>query len=340
MKLPYYFLILILSILSINSTYSQKRKRKPAVPVTEAPVLPLTPLLENLKPVNTMLVLSTTPIRVPYVRLTNWENKNIIGFDLNEIAFVNWSAGGTSSISGLFKGNFTRIRTTETSKWVNELIVRYGINKQDGLELRKSDDEFRLNSTFGYRKDETSNWYHSAKFNFNTQFTNGYKYPDTDHPISRPFAPAYTFLGTGADYFNKEKQFDLYLSPLTFKNTLVLDQTLADKGAFGVPKGELSKTEMGILITNFYKKEVWRNITMENRLSLYSDYLNNFGNIDVDWKLQFDLIVNQYVSANIGTHVLYDDDVKTIEEVNGVNVLKGPKLQLKQSLGIGMVYTF
>lgn len=348
MKLSYYFLILFVSTISINS-YSQ-RKRKPVKSVV--PAGPITPLLETLKPVNTLLVISTAKVRVPYVRRTNWENKNVVGFDLNEIAFVNWSAGGTSSISGLLKGNFTRMYITENSKWVNELIVRYGINKQDGLEVRKSDDELRLNSTFGYRKNETTNWYHSAKFNFNTQFTNGYKYPDTDHPISKPFAPAYTFLGAGADYFDKAKLFDVYISPLTFKSTLVLDQKLADKGAFGVEKatydsagnlisrGKLSKNEMGFLITNYYKKEVWKNITMENRLSLYSDYLNNFGNIDVDWKLQFDLIVNQYVSANIGTHILYDDDVKTTEEVNGETVIKGPKLQLKQSLGIGMVYVF
>lgn len=338
MKLPHYLLILFASTVSIHS-YSQKKKT-------------ITPVAATIKPVTTMVVTPTITLRSTYIRLTNWENKNIVGFDLNEIAFMNWSAGGTSSISGLLKGNFTRIRTTENTKWVNELIVRYGINKQDGIEIRKSDDELRFNSTFGYKRNELSNWYHSAKFNFNTQFTNGYVYPDTDHAISKPFAPAYTFLGAGADYYNKEKKFEIYLSPLTFKNTLVLDETLANKGAFGVSeatydsegnlisKGSQSKTEIGILITNYYKKEVWKNITMENRLSLYSDYLNNFGNIDVDWKLQFDLVVNQYVSANIGTHIIYDDDIKTTEEVDGELVTKGPKLQLKQSLGIGLVYNF
>ncbi|MES2575037.1 MAG: DUF3078 domain-containing protein [Bacteroidota bacterium] len=338
MKLSYLLLILFSLTISTNS-YSQKKK-------------PIIPIIVALKPVTTTVITPKYTVRAAYFRLSNWENKNIIGFDLNEIAFMNWSAGGTSSISGLLKGDFTRIRTTENTKWVNELIVRYGINKQDGFAIRKSDDELRFNSTLGYRKNESSNWYHSAKFNFNTQFTNGYKYPDTDHPISKPFAPAYTFLGAGADYYDKAKKLDIYISPLTFKNTLVLDQTLANKGSFGVTKatydsegnliskGKLSKTEMGFLITNYYKKEVWKNITMENRLSLYSDYLNNFGNIDVDWKLQFDLVVNKYVSANIGTHILYDDDVKTTEEINGETVIKGPKLQLKQSLGIGMVYAF
>jgi hypothetical protein len=27
----------------------------------------------------------------------------VIGFDVSEIAFVNWNAGGTSSVSGLLK---------------------------------------------------------------------------------------------------------------------------------------------------------------------------------------------------------------------------------------------
>lgn len=318
-----------------------------------------TPLVVEIKPITTIKPFPTTtsvvaknPVKIALVIISHWTNKNTIGFDLSEIAFVNWNAGGTSSISGLFKGHFLRTRSDINSEWVNELIFRYGINKQEGLDIIKSDDEFRFNSTFGYRKDTLSNWYFTAKFNFKTQFTNGYKYPDTSNPISKPFAPAYTFLGVGADYFNKEKKFDIYISPLTLKNTLVLDQELANKGAFGMIKatydsagniitsGENSRSEIGFLVTNYYKKEVWKNITLENRLSLYTDYINDFGNIDVEWKLQFDLLVNQYVRANIGTHLIYDDDVKTTEEINGEQVLSGAKVQLKQSLGIGLEYVF
>ena len=68
--------------------------------------------------------------------------------------------------------------------------------------------------------------------------------------------------------------------------------------------------------------------------------VKNFGNIDVDWQLQLDMTVNQYVKANIGTHLVYDDDIKSKEEENGVQVTKGPKVQLKQLLGVGVVYQF
>lgn len=284
--------------------------------------------------------------------ISHWKNKNTVGLDFSEISFLNWSAGGNSSISGLVKGNFVRRYTTNNVKWFNELILRYGVNKQDGVELRKTDDAFQLNSTFGYRTDSLSNWYHSAKFNFNSQFTNGYSYPNTDIAISKPFAPAYLFLGVGAEYANKEQKINVYISPLTMKMTLVLDQFLANQGAFGVVKavydvngvllseGKKSKTELGFLVTAANKKSIAKNISMENKLSLYSDYINKFGNIDVDWQIQFDLIVNQHVKATIGSHLIYDDDIKAKEEQNGVQVTVGPKVQLKQMLGVGLVYDF
>ncbi|RZJ66576.1 MAG: DUF3078 domain-containing protein [Flavobacterium sp.] len=284
---------------------------------------------------------------------SHWERKNTLGFDLSEIAFVNWSAGGVSSVTGLAKAIFVRKYDNKNIKWGNELIMRYGLNKQDGVEWRKTDDAFLFTSTFGYRKDTLSFWYYSAKLTFNTQFTSGYAYPNTSQAISKPFAPAYTFLGVGAEYSNKEKKVNVYLSPLTMKNTLVLDQRLADQGAFGVDKavydqvtgemlskGKMSRTELGILVTGHHKHELWKNINLEDRISLYTDYLNKFGNIDIDWQMQFDFVVNEYVKANIGTQLVYDDDIKAKEERNGEQVTLGPKIQLKQILGIGVVYNF
>lgn len=295
---------------------------------------------------------------------SNWTKKNQLGFDISEIAFVNWSAGGTSSISGLFKGEFARTYAKGNHKWFNELIVKYGLNKQDGTELRKTDDALLLNSTYGFRQDTLSNWYYSAKFNFNTQFTNGYNYPNKDITISKPFAPAYVFLGAGAENSNKAKNRTFYFSPITLKTTLVLDQYLADQGSFGVKKaiyapdpldpnskilverGQKVKAEFGILLTGYMKNEIFKNIFYENRLSLYTDYLNRFGNVDVDYDTRLDLVVNAYVKANIGIHLVYDDDIKTkkdfVDPTTGTTsqVNDGPRAQLRQVLGVGLVYAF
>ena len=281
-----------------------------------------------------------------------WERKNIVGFDISQIAFVNWNAGGNSSISGLLKGIFTREYKRKNLKWMNELIVRYGVNKQDGVELRKTDDEFKFTSAIGYRKDSLSLWYSTAKFSLSNQFTNGYSYPNTTTPISKPFAPAYIYLGVGSEYNDKENQLTVYISPLTMKSTLVLDQRLANQGAFGVTKatydidgnlleeGQLYRFELGFLVTSLFKREISKNVIFENRLSLYSDYINKFGNTDVEWQFKFDLKVNDHIRANIGAHLIYDDDIKAKEEINGQQVTIGPKVQLKQMLGVGLIYEF
>lgn len=284
--------------------------------------------------------------------IKHWEKKNIVGLDLTQVSFVNWNAGGENSISGILKGAFVRKYTKDRLFWHNELITRYGLNKQDGRDARKTDDQFQLNSTAGYKTDSISNWYYSAKFNFNTQFTNGYAYPNTDIAISKAFAPAYIFLGVGSEYISKDKTLIMYFSPLTDKTTLVLDQKLADQGAFGVTKatydatgnlirhGNKTRTEVGILVTSQYKKEIFKNINLDNRVTFYTDYLNNFGNIDVNWQMQLDLVVNQHVRASINTNLIYDDDIKSKENINGVQVTRGPKVQLKQILGVGLSYAF
>lgn len=283
---------------------------------------------------------------------TYWIHKNTINFDMTQIAFSNWNAGGNSSISGLLRGTFQKKYTKGKVLWNNELLTRYGINKQEGRELRKTDDQIVLNSNFGYKKSEKSNWYYSGRFNFTSQFVEGFAYPNKDIAISLPFSPAYIFLGIGSEYNIKEKEFNIYMSPLTLKTTLVLNQRLANQGAFGVTpavldefgnvvqNGRRNRTEMGILINNYWKKEIYKNIVYESRLILFADYIDKFGNIDVDWQSQLDMQVNDFVRANITLHMIYDDDTKAKKEIDGQQVTVGPRLQLKQVLGIGVVYEF
>jgi len=271
-----------------------------------------------------------------------WKNKNSIGLDISEAAFVNWNAGGNNSVSGLLKINMVRSYKKLHLLWNNEIFARYGLNSQQDQELRKTDDKLQINSTFGYRKDTVSNWFYSIKFNFNTQFTKGFRYPDTSTPISRFFAPAYLFLGIGSQYEIKQRQFSIYLSPITLKSTFVLDDDLSNDGAFGVVKGKKSRHEFGALVQSTWHAEVVKNIVMYNRLSLYSDYLNNFGNVDIDWELSFKLTVNKHIKANIGTHLIYDDDIKFKDDIDNDGTLEtlGARVQLKQLLGIGVLFNF
>ncbi|CAM4233896.1 DUF3078 domain-containing protein [Gillisia limnaea] len=283
-----------------------------------------------------------------------WTEKNAVGVNFNEVAFINWNAGGNNSISANFYGNFERNYKKDLLSWKTNASIRYGLNAQEGRELRKTDDQIMFNSTAGYRRDSTSNFRYSAKFNFNTQFASGFRYPNTQNPISKFMAPAYAFLGIGSEYTHPKEDLTVYLSPVTQKSTFVLDQGFANEGRFGVTpavrdeegniieKGEKVRTEFGMLLTSGFSKEIFSNVKLDNQLSLYSDYLNNFGNIDVDWELNLNLTVNDFVKASIGSHLKYDDDIKVQGDVNddGEQESLGPKIQFKQMLGVGLVYEF
>lgn len=270
-----------------------------------------------------------------------WNHKNVIGFDLNQVSFVNWNSGGQNSISGLFKVEFARIYEKLYTLWNNQVSARYGLNNQQNTGLIKTDDEIRLASSFGYRKDTLSNWYFSAQFNFRTQFSDGFKEPDDADPISRFFAPAYLHLGIGSQYNLPDKIFSVYMSPLTLKSTYVFDEKLSEEGAFGVKPGERSRHELGILVRAKWEKEIFKNVAMENDLELYTDYINDFGNIDIEWILNFQFKINKVFQASFRSHLIYDNDIK-IKETNdqGEVEILGARVQLKQQLGLGIIYNF
>ena len=283
-----------------------------------------------------------------------WIKKNRFTIDLNEVSFVNWNAGGSNSISALIGYQFSYDYSDRYYFWRNNLVAGYGVNGQQGRETRKTTDILEINSNFGFSPTENSNWFYSARFNFKTQFDYGYQYPNTTAPISKFMAPGYLFFGIGMDYGKNMEDFSLYLSPITLKAPFVLDETLANAGKFGVTPavfdvdgnviraGKRSRQEAGILINNNLKKEITKNVMAESVLSLYSDYINNFGNVDIDWRLNLNFKVNNFIRATFESHIRYDDDVKTTvpSAVEGEFDETGAKVQWKQFLGIGFAVDF
>lgn len=300
----------------------------------------------------------TKPLDKPFKRFkvpSFWEKENKLGLNLSEVAFVNWNAGGDNAVSALASAKFIRNYRFSYVKWNNELDLRFGWNAQEGRRWRKTDDLIRLSSTFGYRRDTLSSWYYSVKANLNTQFADGFKYPDRETPISRFMAPGYLFLGAGASYIPEDKKFNLYISPVTLKATFVLDQNLADRGAFGVEKAVLDAdgnvlepgsntfVEVGFLVTHAWETALLKNVLMDHKLTLYTDYLRSFGNVDLDWQLNFSLTVNEYINATIGTHIIYDDDILFDEVLAEDGTVLDPgtqRIQFRQVLGVGLAYSF
>lgn len=300
----------------------------------------------------------TTPLTDPYAPFrvpSFWTKENLLSIGLSEVAFVNWNAGGNNSVTALGRLKFARNYKFRYISWQNDLELRFGWNAQEGRKWRKTDDAVRINSTFSYRRDTISNWYYSVKTNFRTQMADGFKYPDRSKPISRFMAPGYLFFGAGASYITLDNKFNLYVSPITHRTTFVLDPTLANQGAFGVEKavlddmgniispGKRTLTEFGFLVTNQWETPIVDKVVMDHRINLYMDYLKDFGNVDIEWELNFNMVINEYLKASIGGHMIYDDDIRfDVKKDEDGNIIDpgDPRIQLKQLLSIGISYNF
>ena len=266
-----------------------------------------------------------------------WKTDGTTTLNFSQVSFENWASGGENSYSlnGMFSvsANYKKDRTS----WDNSLDVGYGIIKQGGRGVRKSDDKIEITSKYGYKS--SSDWYYSGAFSFKTQFDKGYNYDEdagTKSRISDFMAPAYMLLSLGMDYKPSE-HFTLLLSPLTGKTTFVLNDSLSDSGSFGVEPGKNIRNEFGGFVKVGYKQEIWDNVKLNTKLELFSNYLEDAQNVDVNWDILISMKINEYLSANLNTQLIYDDDINYIDDDGNRH---GPRIQLKEVFGVGFSYNF
>ncbi len=273
----------------------------------------------------------------PADSLQLWKFGGAGSLTFSQVSFTNWAAGGENSYSlnGLMNlhANYKKDRTT----WENTLDMGYGIIKQGEKEVRKTDDKLEFMSKFGYKTN--SNWYYSGMLNFKTQFGKGYKYNDaagTKQLTADLFSPAYVILSAGMEY-KPNDDFYFFLSPLTGKATIVMDDTLSARGAYGVEANESFRMEMGGFMKMAYTKEVLKNVKLNTKVDVFSNYLDKPQNLDINWEVLISMKINEYLSANVNTILLYDDNINYVDD-DGVE--HGPRIQFKEIIGVGLSYSF
>lgn len=276
---------------------------------------------------------------------TYWAVGGLNTITFSQVSLTNWSAGGQNSIainthSGLF-ADYNKKRHS----WENSLDLGYGLIKQGNEEddvFNKSDDKINFVTKYGYQiKSGNSRWLFSALLDFRTQFTKGFAKDDPDSVISKFMAPGYLVVGMGIDY-KPSKILSINYVPLTGKFTFVNDQRLADLGAYGVDPGKRSRAELGSYFRVKFKNEIFENVNLDSRLELFANYIENFGNIDVNWQNGLVMKINKVLTANFFTHLIYDDDIKIeIDNDNdGTPDEVGPRVQFKSVFGVGLGYNF
>ncbi len=268
-----------------------------------------------------------------------WKFGGNASINFSQVSLSNWAAGGKSSASGTFLFNsFANYQKGKIS-WENSLDLGYGLMKEEDSQSVKTDDKIDFSSKFGLKGK--GKIFYSALFNFRTQMADGFKYPDRDNRISTFMAPGYFTLALGADYKPNDK-FSLFVSPMTGKMTAVTDDVLSDEGAFGVDPGKKSRGEMGAFLKTQFKTTVVENVSLETKLDLFSNYLDTPQNIDIHWDILLNMKINDYLSANLITNLIYDDDVSIAIDKDGDGVIdeKGPRVQFKELFGVGLSFKF
>jgi len=263
-----------------------------------------------------------------------WKFKSLYSLSGTQTSFVNWNAGGRNNISIIGSANASAYYTRENIKWTNDASfalggIKYFDNK--GIGAQKTDDRLDLSSTFGMQLSK--GFFLTFASTFRTQSINGYAYPNDSIPVSRFMAPGYLNLALGAD-FRKSDNFNIFFSSIAIKSTFVLDDSLSAKGSFGVEPGMRYRQEYGAYLKMKLNRPLAKNIEMKSKLELFSNYLNNPQNIDVNTELLLLFRVNSLVSASAQWNLIYDDDIK-ITDANG-NI--GPRTQFKSVIGIGLSY--
>jgi hypothetical protein len=286
---------------------------------------------------------------------TTWKTGGVFNAGVTQVSLTNWASGGLSSISGNATINLFAHMLNGKNSWDNDLILGYGLLKQgDDGDVVKTDDRIDFSSKYG-REAWNPKWYYSALANFRTQFTEGEGEPvtDLDGEIFKPaisdiFAPAYILGAIGLDYKPNDK-LTVFISPLTAKITIVGDDLLAAAGAFGVDPGVIgideagrpivvtpgsgSRSEFGGYFKLGYTQKLMENVTFTTKLDLFSNY-ESAANIDVNWDALINFKVNDYISGNLGSTVLYDDDINILDSDGKT----GPRTQIRQIFGLGFNY--
>jgi len=262
----------------------------------------------------------------------HWTTKGNLSLLFNQSNFNNWLPGGENNLSGNAGVNYDFNYKCVGWTWDNKVIASYGVVKTKNSPFeKKTDDRFELNSLFG--KKASGYWFYSAFLNFKTQITKGYVYgkdgngTEIRSEYTDMLSPGYLTFGPGM-LWKKSDNLKFNLAPATSKITIVdRESTLPNEAYFGVKEGETTRYELGFHASGYYKLVIMANVSIENILGLYSNYLEDPQNVDLDYQMNVVMKINRYLTTNIAFQTIYDD-----------NAFRG--FQTRQVFGVAVNYGF
>ena len=268
-------------------------------------------------------------------------------FTMNQTYLTNWTKGGESSFSTMMDllGEAIYNNKEANSQWINTMRLKFGTLRTEEKGFRKNHDLLEINSKFN--QNAWGKIGMSASFYMKNQLAKGYNFPNDSVPVSKFLNPATLTVGLGFEY-KPFKNTTINMAPLSYKNTFVLDTALIDQTKHGIEEGRVSKQEMGTQIVLNNKISPYKDLTIVNRVRLFSNYRNKPQNVDVDWELIMDQKINWFFTIRVNLHLIYDDDIRfSVLDSEDLPIMlpdgsekKIAKTQFKEFIGLSLQFKF
>ncbi len=274
-----------------------------------------------------------------------WNYAFFSAFTLNQTHFSqNWSRGGESSLAGNLdvKVNVDYTHKEKKIRWSNEGRLRYGAIRTEEHGFRTNTDNLEINSKFNTDLRDKLDF--SSVFYFKTQVARGYNYPNDEEVVSRFLNPGAFTVGLGVEYKPYDKT-SLNFSPLSYRNTFVLDTARISQITHGIDPDKRSRQELGGQLVIKNDITILDGLNIVNSIRLFSGYLDEPKNVDVDWEINVEKQISWFFKVSLNLHLLYDDDILfPVLDAEGEPIivdgtpLKAPDTQFKQFLGLTLSF--
>ncbi len=260
---------------------------------------------------------------------TYWVNDFKGGLNFNQAAFSgNWKAGGVNSVAlGTVvagRANYAKDRWG----WDNEIELLFGVVKNEGQSVRKSNDRIYLDSKVGYKISK--NWGAYFSTNFLSQFSKGYEYDGDENRtlISDWMAPGFLTTSLGFEY-KPNQEFNLRIGPFSPRFTFVTNDAIAANVPenYGVTPGENLRAEwFAFQLFATWDKDFTENFNLKSRYQMYANY-ETLAFDTIDHRLDITLTANITQLINV-----------TFTNINLYDIDQDAGIQYSQGLALGIQY--
>lgn len=241
-----------------------------------------------------------------------WKFGGTSNANLGQTSLKNWAAGGENfSISASVYQNLYLYFKKNKRTWDTNADINFAYLQTTSQGGRKNDDRLNITSKYGYKLDSLGKVSISILYDLRTQFFDGHKYfkKDSSVIISTFFSPNYQLFSLGFDCkFNKN--FSVFLSPITSRFTIIPSKKIAENGLF-LPAGKQFLAQPGAFASiNFSKDNFIKNVNYKTRIDLFSNYIQNPQNVDFLMNNLLSFRINKFMSATYSLDLIYDDDLR------------------------------